>query len=98
MAIKTREELLNDLNAFIGDSEDDSAIALIEDVTDTLTELESNNDSEKWKTKYEENDKAWRKKYKDRFFSKKDDEEEIEDEIEDEEKTPKTFSDLFKTE
>ncbi len=38
------------------------------------------------------------KKYKDRFFSKKDDEEEIEDEIEDGEKTPKTFSDLFTTE
>ncbi len=102
MAVKTREELLNDLNAFIGDSEEDSAITLIEDITDTLTDLE-NNDKENWKTKYEENDKAWRKKYRDRFFSKKEDEDEDEDEekeddeIEDN-KTPKTFDDLFKTE
>lgn len=97
MAIKTREELLNDLNTFIGDSEEDSAIALIEDITDTLTDLENNSDNENWKTKYEENDKAWRKKYKDRFFSKKEDEEIEDEEIEDD-KTPKTFDDLFKTE
>lgn len=98
MAIKSREDLLNDLNSFIGDNEDDVAISLIEDITDTLTDLENNSDSENWKTKYEENDKAWRKKYKDRFFSKKDeDEDEYEDEDEDED-VPKTFSDLFITE
>lgn len=97
MAIKTREELLNDLNAFIGENEEDSAISLIEDITDTLTDLENNSDSENWKTKYEENDKAWRKKYRDRFFSKED--EVIEDnEDEDVDEVPKTFDDLFKTE
>lgn len=100
MAIKTREELLNDLNAFIGDSEEDSAISLIEDFTDTLTDLENKNDNEEWKTKYEENDKAWRKKYRERFFSKEDKVIEIEDEDEDEDEDepPKTFNDLFKTE
>lgn len=99
MAIRTREELLNDLNAFIGESEEDSAITLIEDITDTLTNLENNSDNENWKTKYEENDKAWRKKYRDRFFSKEDEEiEVIKDEDEDEDDVPKTFNDLFKTE
>lgn len=97
MAIRTREELLNDLNAFIGESEEDSAITLIEDITDTLTDLENKKSDEDWKTKYEENDKAWRKKYKDRFFSK---EEKIivVNEDEDEDEPLKTFNDLFKTE
>ena len=97
MAIRTKEELLNDLNTFIGDSEEDSAIALIEDFTDTLTDLENKSDNENWKAKYDENDKAWRKKYKDRFFSKEDDKiDVIKDEDEDE--PPKTFNELFKTE
>lgn len=98
MAIKSREDLLNDLNSFIGDNEDDSAISLVEDITDTLTELETNKDNENWKTKYEENDKAWRKKYKDRFFSKNENEDENEVGNEDNEKIPKTFNDLFEVE
>ena len=70
-------------------------------MTDTFNDLESKStgDSEDWKTKYEENDTAWRKKYRDRFFNKEVEEDEIEDtkDIEIEE-TPKTFEDLFKKE
>ena len=52
-------------------------------------------DGEDWKTKYEENDKEWRRKYTERFFSKGEDPEDPEDP---EEEEPKTFEDLFEEE
>lgn len=71
MAIRSREEILTSVQAHFGDDTSDETLALVEDITDTITDLESkaNNDNEKWKQKYEENDAAWRKKYRDRFFS-----------------------------
>ena len=35
----------------------------------TTSGLQISADGEDWKTKYEENDKEWRKKYQDRFFN-----------------------------
>ena len=49
-----------------GDSDED--LALIEDVSDTLTSL---SESENWKEKYETNDAEWRTKYRERFLIKK---------------------------
>lgn len=71
MAVKTREELLNAIKARIGEQTDDDTISFIEDVSDTLSDLETKakGDGEDWKTKFEENDKDWRKKYTERFFS-----------------------------
>ena len=68
MAVRTKEELLNDIKSIIGDSTDDTSIILLEDISDTFDELESRS-AEDWKTKYEENDAEWRRKYTDRFFS-----------------------------
>ena len=94
--IRTKEELLDSIRARIGEDTSDAAIALVEDVTDTLTDMESRS-SDDWKTRYEENDAAWRKKYRDRFFGNehaedmRDEEQEKETEVK--EKT--TFEELF---
>ena len=93
MAVRTTEEILESIKTRVGDSTDDADLEFLEDVTDTLSDLKSKTEGqEDWKTKYEENDKMWREKYRDRFFEKKDPEPEPEPEPE----SPKTFEDLFK--
>lgn len=101
MAIRTREELMNIIKTRIGDDNSDENISFLEDVTDTLDDLETKavGDSTDWKSKYEENDASWRKKYTERFFNKEVEEDEIEDTKDVEMKEePKTFEDLFKEE
>ena len=91
MAVKTVDEIMAKVRERIGEDDSDEAIAFIEDISDTL---ESFSSVEDWKTKYEENDKKWREKYRDRFFTSK--EEVKEDDIEEpEEKEKKKFEDLF---
>lgn len=71
MAVKTREEILEAVRARVGEQTDDETISFLEDVSDTLTDLEtrSNGDGEDWKSRFEENDKEWRRRYTERFFS-----------------------------
>lgn len=71
MAVRTRDEILNSIRTHFGEDTSDEALALVEDLTDTITDFENkaNNDGQNWKQRYEENDAAWRKKYRDRFFS-----------------------------
>lgn len=91
MAVKTVDEIMAKVRERIGEDDSDEAIGFIEDISDTL---ESFSNVEDWKTKYEENDKKWREKYRDRFFTSK--EEVEEDDIEEpEEKEKKKFEDLF---
>ena len=72
MAVKSSKEILEALKSRLNDTTDET-LALIEDVSDTLNNAEnSNKDNTDWKTKYEENDKQWRQKYRDRFFSSSD--------------------------
>lgn len=102
MSVKSKEDLLNGVKAIFGEAETDEVLEFLGDITDTLDDYENRvNDKEDWKTKYEENDKSWRKKYKERFFSSNEDEPdnplEYVDEP-DEPDSPKNFSDLFKTE
>lgn len=95
MAVRTTEEILESIKTRVGDSTEDADLAFLEDVTDTLSDLKSKSEGqEDWKTKYEENDKKWREKYRDRFFEKKD--QDLEPDPEPEPETPKTFEDLFK--
>ena len=89
MAVRTRDELITEVNAIIGETPDDNGLSLLEDISDTFA---SYDDTEDWKTKYEENDAEWRKRYKERFEGKKVVVEEIEDD------TPKEktkFEELF---
>lgn len=91
MAVKTIDEIMRKVRERIGEDDSDEAIEFVEDISDTL---ESFSNVEDWKTKYEENDKKWREKYRDRFFTSK--EEVEEDDIEEpEEKEKKKFEDLF---
>lgn len=101
MAVLGKTDLLEKLKVALGDNAtSDEGIAFIEDVTDTLGDFEEKTkDSTDWKTKYEENDKTWRKKYSDRFFNKPADNEDNHDDFNDDEgEKPKKFEDLFKEE
>lgn len=106
MAVKSKEDILSAIKDKFKDDTTDSTLSFIEDVSDTINDLESKASGEQnWKQKYEDNDKQWREKYKERFFSgapaKK---EEQEEEQGPEEKvpgyrddgTPMSFNDLFK--
>ena len=96
MAVKTREDILTAIKAKLGEQTDDDTIALLEDVTDTFTDLDekAKGDGTDWKKKYEETDEAWRKKYTERFYSAEPKPEEPKPNPETEE--IKNFSDLFK--
>lgn len=97
MAVRTTEEILESIKTRVGDSTEDADLEFLEDVTDTLSDLRSRSeDQEDWKTKYEENDKQWREKYRDRFFEKKDLDRDPDPDHDPEPEPPKTFEDLFK--
>lgn len=94
MAVSTKENLVARLTASFGENLSDDNISLLEDLSDTI---DSFSDTEDWKTKYEENDASWRKRYKERFEGKEDDSPESEPEIEHYE-SPTKFEDLFTVE
>lgn len=98
MAVKTREEILESFKTRLGENPDDESISFLEDVTDTLDDFEkrANGDGTDWKSKYEENDANWRKKYTERFFSVEPNPEPNPEPKPEPDNTPRTFSDLFK--
>ena len=103
MARLTREQYLEKVKGIIGEDTSDEAITLLEDLTDTYDELEKTNkddDKDNWKQKFEENDKQWREKYRDRFYSSGDDKDDnLDDVIQsklDENEDDITINDLFK--
>lgn len=68
MAVLEREAYLALLKKLSGDDDSDEMLDTISSMTETYDAL-SENAGMDWKTKYEENDAEWRKKYKDAFFS-----------------------------
>lgn len=94
MAVLSKEDLIAKLNASFGENLSDDNISLLEDVSDTI---DSFSDTEDWKTKYEENDASWRKRYKERFEGKEDYIPGNEPKIEQYE-SPTKFEDLFTVE
>lgn len=98
MAVKTREEILESFKARLGENPDDESISFLEDFTDTLDDFEkrAKGDGTDWKSKYEENDANWRKKYTERFFSVEPEPEPKPEPKPEPDDTPRTFSDLFK--
>ena len=92
--ILTREQMLEKINARIGDDTSDEALGLLTDVKETFDDFENRaKDTTDWKKKYEENDSEWREKYKKAFFDNP-----VPPEREDEDETPKkmSYEDLFK--
>lgn len=98
MAVKTREEILESFKARLGENPDDGSISFLEDFTDTLDDFEkrAKGDGTDWKSKYEENDANWRKKYTERFFSVEPEPDPKPEPKPEPDDTPRTFSDLFK--
>ena len=71
MAVKDRDYILSAVKQMIGDNASDEAIALMEDITDTITDYETKvADKTNWKAKYDEMDASWRRKYIERFSGK----------------------------
>ena len=87
--VRSIEEMMDIVRQRIGDSTEDSDLSFIEDISDTLNAGNSE-ELEKLKSENEE----LRKKYRDRFFDKKEVKEEETGKEEEPEKT--TFEDLFK--
>lgn len=76
MAKLTIDELKQSVKNIIGDKSDDDTLKFLEDFNDTISDVEGATVDSEWKKKYEalekdkdELDKAWRKRYTDRFFS-----------------------------
>lgn len=96
MAIKSKEDILSAIRDKFADDNSDETIAFIEDVSDTINDLETKakGDGKDWKAEAMRIDNEWREKYKARFFSGKTADEPDEDE---ENEKPKnyTFEELF---
>ena len=70
MAVLNKEDFMKAIKSVVGENPTDELVTFVENMTDTYTDLETKTkDTTDWKTKYEENDKAWKKKYVDRFFN-----------------------------
>ncbi len=69
MAVRTKDELIADLEAAIADSVTDETLALMENMVDTINDYErrlgSNTD---WEQRFRDNDEAWRQRFKARFL------------------------------
>lgn len=91
MAVRTDEEIMQSIQVRIGEDTSDEALAFIQDIRDTLADR-TQSSGEDWKTKYEQNDAEWRKKYRDAFFTTPSDKPQVDDQ----EDKPLTFENLFK--
>lgn len=99
MAVSNRENILNRLSSILGDRSDDEALGILEDITDTLDDYDGRiKESGDWKAKYEENDKTWRDKYRERFYNSPETQDDYVEEDEVETKKTYTYEDLFKKE
>lgn len=79
--IKSKAEILEIIKARVGDDTSDETLTMIEDISDTLTDLEKKaaGDGKDWKAEAARIDAEWRQKYKERFFSPAPDEDPPED-------------------
>lgn len=97
MAIKTKDEILAAIRDRLADDTTDEALALLEDIADTLDDMISSR-SDDWKTRYEENDKMWRERYRDRFFSEEREDNEGFQVDEERREEVRTYEELFEEE
>lgn len=105
--ILNREDFIKAISAIVGERTDDEAISFVENMTDTFDAF---GDSEKDETiadlqkRLEETEQSWRKKYRDRFYSGTDEEENPSNQLLEEDKDEMieaeeiTIDDLFNEE
>lgn len=87
--VKSKDELIAQLQMYIGNRTDDDSLALMEDVSDTLSSVAGTD----WQTKLDELDAAWRRRYMDRFNGVDDD---VKVRVEVESEPKKDYNELFK--
>lgn len=99
MAVRDKEFLMSIIKKYTGETEPtDETLKEIEDFTDTVNDMENKSNTD-WKAKYEENDRTWREKYKERFFNSEAETQSQQTETQVETQTKKLeYSDLFKKE
>lgn len=95
---RNKAELMNILKSLIGDDTSETSLSYIEDFTDSIDE-----ENIDWRSKYDELDESWRRRYRDRFFENgKDEDVYVEDKTETEsysefdDRNDITIDDLFK--
>lgn len=92
-----REDFLASVQSVVGENSDDASLEFIANMQDTFDALTTRaNDTTNWQQKFEENDAAWRKKYRDRFFSPDSQPDPVDEQPEVEQK-PLTYESLFET-
>lgn len=65
---RTKEEIIARFREIVGDDNtSDEVISFVEDVADSFVEDDYEAKYNELKVQYDENDAAWRKKYRDRF-------------------------------
>ena len=62
---------MEQVKGIVGENTDDTTLKFLEDLSDTFNDLETKaqGDGEDWKAKFEQNDKEWRERYQQTFFS-----------------------------
>lgn len=96
--VRNKDELLTAMSTLLGDNTSDEALGFIEDFTDTFGSFEAKEPGEDWKTKYNQLDADWRKRYRDRFFGGGTTPEEVVEEQEEnvkEDGEKRTYEELF---
>ena len=76
MSVLNRDEFFERLQSLVGDDSSEDTLKTLEDFNDTYDSFSGAGDSTDWKQKYEENDKMWSQRYRDRFFGKPDNDDE----------------------
>lgn len=103
MPVLSRDEFFERVSQVVGERSDDEAISFIEDMTETYDAISAGGDPDRvaeLEQRIIEIDRAWREKYKERFFNAKSSGRvttvtAVEDENGDYKETV-TFEDLFK--
>ena len=96
MARLSKEDFTKAITTVIGDRSDEDSVKFIEDMTDTYNGLEADKNVSvtEWEQKYNALNETWSKRYKDRFLSGSDEQQNNDNHETDNE--PKTYNDLFK--
>lgn len=64
--VKTKDEIMEEIRAYIGDRSDDETISLVENISDTIDDYAAHGD---YDAKLLEVEAEWRRRYIDRFMN-----------------------------
>ena len=94
--VLNNDDFVKSVKSIIGDRTDEESINFIENMTDTYNSLVADKDvtNTAWEQKYNALNETWSKRYKDRFLSGSDEQQNNDSHENDNE--PKTYNDLFK--